>query len=193
MTAKDCVAVGEAEIPGGAESPLLETWNGVKWTAASVKLLAGQSGGGLGSVSCVSAKECLVSGPSANGLNTVILLTGSGKSWAARSAPPGLYGLGSISCTTAYCVALGLGNGYVAATWNRSTWSEAKMAALKGSGDLELDSFSCVQPKGCIAVGGVYDEYPVAETWNGSKWTLARLPSRRGPQRATRVTSPASR
>jgi hypothetical protein len=70
-----------------------------------------------------------------------------------------------------------LGNGYIAATWNRSKWTEARMAALKGSGDLELDSVSGVKPKGCVATGTAGSAagttgYSFSGTWNGKRWKL---------------------
>jgi hypothetical protein len=183
VTAKDCVGAGltvDAAAPEG-EEPLLETWNGTRWADVPVKLAAGEKGGALEDVSCMSARECFAIGSSgtsgASGTN-LIVESGGGDTWKPVALQANLYGLNGVSCVPAYCGAIEFGT--AADIWNRSTWSEAKLPQPAGKQDFELDGISCVRPRGCVAVGGMYDAYPAADIWNGSKWAAVKLPQPKG-------------
>lgn len=164
VSARMCVAVGETvwgDSGGGGSSPLVERWNGRRWSIelrptpppiadASVELL---------SVSCSSADACTAVGDS-NGRPLVERLTNSGW-WVQKS--PGVGLLGSVSCASiSRCVAVGrLG----ADVWDGTKWAFQRFVR-----PLLQSSVSCPSVTSCTAVGGT-----LAERWNGSRWSGRRL------------------
>jgi hypothetical protein len=63
-SASNCMAVGNSGPSGGAGTVMFaEHWNGSTWAAKDLPLPAGATGGGLASVSCVSAR-CTAAGQS---------------------------------------------------------------------------------------------------------------------------------
>ena len=185
-SSKNCVGVG-FDSNG---DPVLETWDGAKWTYVPPKLPAKSTGGELSAVSCVSVMTCLAIGGADLAADTVPLAeSGSGKTWTLRSPQASVGSLGGLSCTTAGCVVVGQNQAGapLADTWSGgSKWAETKLPEISGSSDFIISGISCVHPKGCVADGAMFIKgvasYPVEETWNGAKWTVARLPQPKGAQ-----------
>jgi hypothetical protein len=113
-----CAAAGYYTDSSGNQQGLLLTWSGTSWTATKAPLPAGASTMAIESLSCDSALPCVVTGhyTDSSGNQQGLLLTWSGTSWTATTAPlpagaatpnPGV-DIGSVSCTSATtCIASG--------------------------------------------------------------------------------------
>jgi hypothetical protein len=192
-SAKMCVAVGAAyEGPAAADTvPVIESWNGSKWTLDKVKEPAGGSDGYLEGVACGSATQCLAVGYFVNGSSATQNLAElwNGSKWTA-SAPAGssksLNYLNAVACPGKNsCVAVGQYQNQaslnVAFTdrWNGSKW--APQATPSPAGDITmLRGVACAGASHCLSAGNLLDTAAsvrtmdtLAERWNGSKWTLS--------------------
>jgi hypothetical protein len=192
VTSADCVAIGESTRANGAAAGLADSWNGRKWTDASIKLPTSNSGGSLNAVSCASAKSCVAVGSYGNAAFDTLTLAASwnGKTWttAKPSVPAGAASsaLQSVSClSSADCLAVGWyakangGSLGLAESWNGKRWTEVPLPKPGGSG--ELFSLSCVSSKYCLAVGedgapGKSEGTPGSYVWNGKSWSFKQVP-----------------
>jgi hypothetical protein len=180
-SARACVAVGVAR-----GFPLVERWNGSKWSIQRSARGSGHVRGVLYGVSCASERSCVAVGM-LGGLAFAERWNGS--TWSVQDLPnpPGartsvLYG---VSCTSPMgCTAVGS----VMASdqpdfpllerWNGSRWSIQTGVNLLADEGGELDAVSCSSRTACIAVGSlnpsdtVCPEGWVAERWNGIHWRL---------------------
>jgi hypothetical protein len=198
-TARFCVATGAVFAAGtGAESPLIEGWNGRNWTIMKPAAPKTSIQTGLYAVSCPSPHSCVTVGSGGN------LEAGSigyaqawnGNTWALTTAvpwpkgttDPWLYG---VSCPAAgHCVAVGLDDWdrasnttltgrAAAATWNGKAWT-ATTVTVPGTHDASGFGRVTCRPgttSFCVAVGyvGPWDS-PVSSTlsgfWNGRSWKV---------------------
>ncbi len=172
--AQQCTSVGISigNISGGNSTfaPLVESWNGSRWSLGAAPLPAG-AGGGFFDVSCVNGSDCwavgAVLGVAGNGNPTGTLIENwNGASWSIVPSPtptdPGVVGavLQGVSCASASsCVAVGFStdsNGEnlrgVIEQWNGSVWSLAP-AADTGQPFDQLSGVQCVASDDCWAVG----------------------------------------
>ena len=189
-----CVAVGSwtNEPYGGYDStPLLEQWNGKRWSLRTVPNRVGTGRAGLGGVSCSSTKACTAVGASGDG--SAIIERWNGVRWNVQRSPAPAAGLGDVSCPSArVCVAVGASSSPskpVVERWNGRAWSlqrTPRPRALKhADGDYGLVEVSCPAVSSCMAVGDVDTASgsvtPLAERWNGLRWTLEQVPIRPRP------------
>jgi hypothetical protein len=198
-TASFCVAAG-AVFTGrtGAETPLIEGWNGKRWAVMKPAKPKTSIQTGLFAVSCPSRVSCVTvgSGGDTEAGSIGYAETWNGKTWVLTSAvpwpkgttDPWLYG---VSCRAAgHCVAVGLDDwnpasngtltGYAAAaTWNGKTWT-ATTVAVPGKNDASaFGGVTCRPGKRvfCAAVGyrgpqnsGV--SRTLSGFWNGRRWQV---------------------
>ncbi len=170
------------------------------WTAARLPLPVGGATNSFQplAISCASTTQCAGGGRyrSTTGQSLGALVTLSGKSWFADSAPLPAgaaanpeAAVASVSCPTAgACFAGGeyrTGSGSDQAmvlAWAAGTWS-AITAPLPANAspnpDAAVYAMTCRSPSWCIAVGqyGSYpDQYGLILKRSGNKWTPAAAP-----------------
>jgi hypothetical protein len=203
-----CVAAGYYTPKNGAgQEGLILTRNGGKWTAVEAPLPAGAARKPLvelTSVSCPSAKMCLIAGRynTGNGAAAAgLLITGSGKSWKARRAPvpPNTYtGTAYSSAVTlkaAYCpntkTCVVAGTYYakdlyqegLLLTYTKGVWVPEEAPIEQAN----LMSISCTSSTSCAAVGYVpdpdNDTFPlgVVVAGFGRKWAAGKAPLNGSP------------
>jgi hypothetical protein len=194
-----CVATG-AVFAGtsGAETPLIEGWNGKAWTIMKPAPPKTSIQTGLYAVSCPSPSSCVTvgSGGNAEAGSIGYAETWNGKAWSLTSAvpwpkgttDPWLYG---VSCPAAGdCVAVGLvdwnpaSNGTLtghaaAATWNGKAWRPTTVAVPGKNNASGFGGVTCRPGKTvfCAAVGYVGPlNSTVSNTlsgfWNGTNWKV---------------------
>jgi hypothetical protein len=193
----NCLAVGENYDGGkGYGSPLAYLWNGSTWTASSVPLPAGATGGFLLSVSCQPG-GCLAVGSYARySVSYPLAEFWNGSTWTSAPQPADPSGaafvnLEGVSCfSLANCVAVG---GYAAASntsnqyafaevWNGSTWRVSPAYVPTGKyAYSNLDSASCTAANSCL-LGGVYrsaagNGVAWVEHFDGAHWRLVTTPA----------------
>ncbi|MGO9343195.1 MAG: WD40/YVTN/BNR-like repeat-containing protein [Acidimicrobiales bacterium] len=161
-TSESCVAV--ASDPGGQSGAALSFVTddgGATWTDSN--LPTDFVPGGQGSMQCLSAEDCVVSGfyQSPDGSpgippGTVLYTTDDATTWTAATLPPGLGPLGSWSCADATdCVASFFGDDgssseIVVSTDGGRSWSEADASGLPAA---FLMGVSCPTASECWAGG----------------------------------------
>ena len=158
-SAQSCVAVGVSVSYEDVGSPLIESWNGTKWSldesapTSAVNL-------GLTGVSCTSGTSCMATGYSFDRLDSPVAFSEvwNGTTWAAAKIPSGsggtvLYGLQCSSASS--CVTVGGdGNGALAERWDGKAWTVLKPVNPPGSGTSTfLVGVDCTSSKACTAVG----------------------------------------
>ncbi len=155
-----CYAVGYSySYSEESDSPLIESWNGEKWSVDSTPSIFGW----LNTISCVSSTSCTAVGNDESG--TILAEHLEGASWSATEPPMpkggatghvGLYGVSCISTTR--CTAVGgYGNSSIiklpfAESWNGSKWSVQSMPNPGGVSSSQSD-VSCTALTACTAVG----------------------------------------
>lgn len=191
-TATRCFAVGAS----GKGLPTIESWNGVKWTAAKTPYPAKAAGGVLFSVSCPTAKACTAVGGyyPRTGQGGALAERWNGKTWALVLPPTPKFTTGvpltdlwGVSCTSPkFCIATGSygGGGYELGTafselWNGAKWKIVPVPAApvtgNGYGSI-LTGVRCLSTKDCVAVGQ-YAEFfgggwAYSAHWAGKSWKL---------------------
>ncbi len=191
-TATRCFAVGAS----GKGLPAIESWNGVKWTAAKAPYPAKAAGGVLFGVSCPAATACTAVGgyyPS-TGQGGALAEKWNGKTWSVVLPPTPKFTTGvpltdlwSVSCTSLkFCIATGSygGGGYELGTafselWNGAKWKIVPVPAApvtgNGYGSI-LTGVRCLSTKDCVAVGQ-YAQFngggwAYSAHWAGKSWKL---------------------
>jgi hypothetical protein len=208
VSATFCEAVGYTQASGAApDLPLAMVWNGSSWSTQTVPLPAGQTGGALSSVSCLSANWCLAVGDSTPTGNSQQGQAGSvmwnGSQWTNVATAPNPVGPGispnlytvfsSVACTSpSWCLAVGgweftngaYGSGLLE-QWNGQTWSQSVIHPAAGQSSLA--SVSCAGPQFCAAVGYTFTDPTdsttyrnLTEVWNGAIWNPTPSPSTGG-------------
>ena len=128
-SAHACTAVGGGYAGNEEWLPIVERWNGEKWTKQEVPLAPGAVGGFLYGVSCMSATECIAVGTSktSKGVwNAKYLARWKEGTWTIMSSsiPSETTGgaLNDVSCTSSnFCTAVGSGeSGILILHWNGS-------------------------------------------------------------------------
>jgi hypothetical protein len=162
--ADSCVAVGASENSAGVYTPLVETWNGQKWSIASS---AGTNLGSLGltGVSCPSSADCLAVGYTIDrtGSTDAFSEVWNGSSWTAEKTPTPnggaeVFGVqcSSASSSSSNCVSVGeRARGALVESWNGTAWTIEKAASPPGSdGSAFFNGVDCSSATSCAAVGG---------------------------------------
>ena len=192
-SAAACTAVGggfsaKQQVPRN----IALTWNGSRWSAASVPDPAGAAYSILKDVSCASASTCIAVGDDSSG---TVGVARSGTRWSVLSTvnPPTAESsqLDSVSCRSATaCTAVGwyeqiVGSALrafsLAETWNGKTWSIQPTPNVGGGASTYLTGVSCTSATACTAAGhsakgnnGI--SRPLAEAWNGKTWSIQATP-----------------
>jgi hypothetical protein len=180
------MAVGNSRASAASPTvPLVERWNGSKWSAVPSPIPKGSTGTYLDAVSCASAKACIAVGnyTSRYTSGSALALRWNGKKWAlmtsphpARSAVTQLLG---VSCTGAgpalTCWAVGQYS-HSMPTARRTTGPSAPHGSGRSSQPqrpaikAQLMAVSCSSAKSCFAAGSWDHGYgaTLVERWNGA-------------------------
>lgn len=196
ISVRACVAVGFSAAGGDAQHPLVERWNGNRW---SIQPTPSAHNAALSGVSCTSSRACTAVG--ASSYTRTLVERWDGRSWSVQRTPwlsyPGT--LSSVSCTSrSACTAVGFTYGIqpqsraLVEQWNGRRWRTAKTQGPLGDVS-ELDGVSCTSATDCRAVGfrsfgdclndsGTCIYAALAEHWDGSRWSRERIPKPGGAQ-----------
>ena len=166
VTATNCVAAGSAASVDLGTQPLIERWNGTKWSIATVPYPDGIGNNRLFGVSCATGNRCVAVGSSA-ALNGPLIEMWDGTSWSIAERPnPGTGGnaLSGVSCPgVTRCVATGSFNSdkrkerprNLVEKWNGTAWTVVPSVSHLGQPD-SLAGVSCPSTATCMAVGVTY-------------------------------------
>lgn len=194
VSSTECLAVGDYNSVGGAETTLAERWNGTSWTVTPTPIIGGVYATRLTGISCTSASFCVATGFSQLAAYqeeaSPLVERWDGTSWTAMITPSvSAAKLNAVSCTSSSaCTAVGvekdIAGGREMRTlverWNGSEWSIQSTPSLEAG---KLMGVSCAAPSACTAVGKYFSEsFPygepnvLVERWNGSTWSMAAAP-----------------
>jgi hypothetical protein len=198
-SAASCFAVGYYEVHAGRSLPLVERWNGRRWSVQHVPMHHRAKHGDLMGISCASPVACVAVGSSSvhpGGASKLLLERWNGRRWSKQNAPlpsdatDGF--LDGVSCVSAHaCIAVGASYvGYqispLAERWNGHHWSRQK---IPGRGMGGLSGVSCFSAVACTAVGSTPPSTKtLAERWNGHHWSIQRTPNPGGTKTTAQNT-----
>ena len=185
-----CTAVGVEVLSaqGPADQPLVERWNGTKWSLA-VTPPPGPGDSLLSGVSCPAAKDCVAVGHVfVDGTSQALVESWNGSAWVIDPSPDPSFGdtmLFGVSCPAKNaCTAVGTNNATGAAqtlveTFAGGPWA-IQPSADEGPTANMLQGVSCSSAATCTAVGDFVNNVgkptqavnTLIERWNGSSWTL---------------------
>jgi hypothetical protein len=187
--------------------PLVETWDGVTWTASTGAVPSGGSDASLSGVSCTSTTTCVAVGNEITGDGvSPVGETLSGRRWRATALPlpegdsyPGTVPW-TVSCVAESCLAFGAdvpggqAGGLLAERLTAGRWTPTNLDLPPGATypfpftyDVE-GAVSCVATDSCVAISSDQSNAvptQVAETFNGVTWSATSLP---GPDGASSPT-----
>lgn len=192
---RTCVAAGYYTLPSRVDRPLIETWNGTRWTIRRAALPPGNSSF-LTSVSCPAVNDCVAVGTdnSDTSAGVPVAETWNGSRWALQAipAPPGKSsGLSGVSCAApGACTAVGTvfnaAGAYApfAERWDGTAWA-VQSAFVPPGGNSGFNAVSCPAASTCFAVGngssgGGAVDVPLAERWDGTRWAMQPTPEPAG-------------
>lgn len=201
-SASQCIAIGQYANSSGNRSNVALAGSGSSWMATELPLPSDADSAGtssLDALACASTTSCNAVGWYLDSSNQVkgLALTWSGQAWQATGwALPSNANLGdnpdlgSISCPSANCTAVGtytdVSNQYsdaVIVTGSGSSWTAAQAPAPSNAGassDTDLQDIACASATSCTAVGGYTDSAGDSQgqllSGSGSSWTATEAP-----------------
>jgi hypothetical protein len=160
ISANACTAAGYYYNNSDLGRPLVEAWNGAKWTTQDARTAPGSEASFLYGVSCRSVSLCTAVGDAFEGSNVPLVETWNGKIWSVIAVPNPGGGVGGIllavACaSTSACTAVGYsGNARTLVEgWNGGTWAIVPSPNVKGGAQVFFTGVSCSTPTLCTAVG----------------------------------------
>jgi hypothetical protein len=198
VAVSSCVATGVGDVLANQNESVqfVWTWNGAKWTVATVRY-SGSTFEMFTGLRCFTVSSCVAIGASfdlssADGNDTPVVAHWNGTTFTDLKAPfpAGVSGgFTGLSCVSPHsCAVTGVGNASstnplphlgIADVWNGKTWTVTKWRGPAGDTEAELRGVSCTSAVRCIAVGAhgtAKTGAPAALAWNGSKWTVLKVP-----------------
>jgi hypothetical protein len=193
-SASACDAAGYYTNSSGKNRPLVEHWNGTRWSIQPTPRPAGASAAGLSAVSCTLTTACSAVGDYTDSTGTRLTLAErwDGSSWVVQVTPDPAgettATLSAVSCASAsVCAAVG---NYVdgagteltlAERWNGSAWSIESTPEPGGASAGELTGLDCASTSTCVAVGdytaSTGAQHTLAEGRDGTGWTIQSTPN----------------
>ena len=172
--------------------PLIEEWDGVKWSAVPPPTPGGNEGV-LAGVTCASRSRCWAVGAQYMGATGATLVERwNAKSWSVVDSPnpssASHSSLGKVTClSNGNCWAVGSTveapgfNATLVERWSGGSWSIVPSANSNRAENF-LQDVSCLQRSDCWAVGTTQDAsganpQALLEHWNGSSWSLVNAPT----------------
>jgi hypothetical protein len=190
---RSCTAVGSFVTRSGSALPLVERWNGTRWSiqrTTNPSQANGDRVSYLGGVSCASTTTCTAVGHSGNSAGTsgaALTERWNGAGWTIQRTPHPADAtasfLSAVSCVSpSSCTAVGFTNRpsgvTLAERWNGVDWAIQRTPTPAAAAAVQLVGVSCASAMTCTAVGyftiitGI--DVMLAERWNGTGWTIQR-------------------
>ncbi|HEU4462215.1 MAG TPA: hypothetical protein VFR75_06445, partial [Solirubrobacterales bacterium] len=175
------------------------TFKTPRWGMQSLYEPAGSDEGGLASVSCVSATQCMAVGTYKNNFGGEVqtrplAMLRVNETWSLKTPPAFPSGgkggaLAGVSCTSATeCTAVGYyldSSGVqrpLVERWNGAAWAIQTAPLPSGATSGRFRSVSCISSSACTAVGEYRNAAGATATlaaqWNGTAWTPESPPNR---------------
>jgi hypothetical protein len=182
-SAKTCMAVGETDDSHVDHFvPLVERWNGHRW---SIQRVPHGNNWYLYGVSCVSATACVAVGLRDDPASHRVLTLAehwNGHRWSIQRTtnPMGAHNarLQAVSCSSAArCTAVGSTGPNstlpLVERWDGRRW-RIQRSPHPADEEVRLLGVSCPSASDCIAVGYLYSgqALPLMERWNGERWAI---------------------
>ena len=197
-SASSCWAVGYYHNYDAGDLPLIERWDGNKWSIVTLPITAGYRY--LSAVTCAAESDCWAVGYYyLNNHVSGFIEHWDGNSWAIVTSPDTYFGrLSAVTCASQTdCWAVGsyyVGNQVpLIEHWDGNAWAIVP-AANPGSLPSLLNGVDCVSSSECWAVGNYHDENAnhyydtLIEHWNGSAWSIVTTASTAGDLRSVTCT-----
>lgn len=160
----DCWSVGVENAGTAHTLPLVERWNGARWSLVTSPAVPTPQ---LVSVDCPSASSCWIVGmaDTAAGVGRPLVEHWNGRAVALGPEPAHGGQLLSISCySPTSCVAAGAGdNGGFLISLSGGAWHSGLLVA-----NVVFAATACPSVSNCFAAGGL------TAHWNGRAWALGR-------------------
>jgi hypothetical protein len=192
-SATQCLAVGKIFPKSSGLRPLVQKWDGSKWSDVSAPTENGDDF--LSAIGCQHSAACFAVGSNfSSGTSTYGELTSaerlSGSTWmVVHSISPsaGNDNLNSVSCPVmTSCFAVGNfngdafsggGNRPLIERWRGTSWAKVASPVIHES-NVVLYGVDCFGAKLCFAVGdqGSNTAHSLIERWNGSSWSQITSP-----------------
>jgi hypothetical protein len=189
-SARFCAAVGySGNRLGSSGRPLIEQWNGTRWSIRPTPRLPNATAGFLSGVSCTSSRNCTATGfyLTRSGPGRALAERWDGARWSIARPPnpeaaTGIQLVG-VSCTPhGPCTAVGFFSivtgieVMIAERWSGMSWSIQQPRYPAGAEGVQLAGVSCPATRACTAVGfftntSALDEM-LAERWDGTRWSI---------------------
>ncbi len=190
-----CVAVGKAFPKHSGLRPLIETWDGTRWSTTPSPHQ--NEDDFLNAVSCGEQSSCFAIGTNfsvgtGNYGQATSAESSRGSTWTlAPSVSPSAQGndlLNGVNCSfLSSCFAVGNfntdafsgdGNRALIEKWHGRSWSRVATPRIRES-DVRLNGVTCATVRLCFAVGsrGSQSAHSLIEEWNGSAWARISSPS----------------
>jgi hypothetical protein len=198
-----CTAVGADEnVPNNP--PLVERWNGARWSIQTTPLTPTATVNGYYDVSCPSVTSCVAVGTLQQPFgSTSFAEEWDGARWRIEEMPSiaggATNGMTGVSCTSPRaCVAVGSFqiNGTqhaLAEGWDGARWQVQAIPAPGGAAGSSLERVSCISSTSCVAVGtyslDTSSFLPLVEAWNGASWQIQPTPPPPGTSATLRDVS----
>jgi hypothetical protein len=183
-SANACTVVGSFDLGGCSsetpcnEFPLVERWDGTRWSIEPTVNHGGGANEGLNDVSCTSATACTAVGSFGGG---IVAERWDGASWSVEPIAKGARNvvLAHVSCASGKAC-LALGNSLVE-RWNGSRWSIQRPPHPADSTGSTLSDVSCTAKAVCTMVGGYTntagEHLTLAERWRRFRWSVQSTPN----------------
>ncbi len=196
----NCFAVGTYSVdnfPTSTQHPLIEHWNGTRWSTLVVPTPPGAPDNILTKVSCTTAQSCVAVGLSSDlsanlPSGSPLIEKWNGANWslsrgATRSdaAAEELLGVDCTSSTN--CVAVGVflsaltgAVGTLVEKFGGTAWSVVPSPSRRGPRIGGLSGVACPSTTSCFAVGASQSG-ALIEHWDSTAWSITPNPDARGP------------
>jgi hypothetical protein len=188
-----CIAVGKYLTRRRQAVPLVERWNGSRWSIQTTPGIPNHKGAELGAVACPGWNACVAVGYQPRRGPLAERWNGSRWSIQAIPTPSRTSELDGVSCTSAKtCTTVGVYDNRsagvaltLAERWNGSRWyiqhTPNPKRASQGS---SLSDVSCPSPTTCTAIGGYTTGQRnlfLAEHWTNNHQGIRFDPASRHP------------
>lgn len=183
-----CTAVGSV-VAGKITVPVVERWNGSRWSIVKTPHPPKAVSSSLEGVSCPTSRECIAVGGefNAHGVISGFAERWNGSRWtlSGEFRPSASATLDSVSCSSArQCTAVGSSQTKTAAFTLAERWTAGRWHRQVTPGGGVLFSVSCPAFSDCTAVGTRptrnFQEAVLAMRWNGKKWRTQPAPEPQG-------------
>jgi hypothetical protein len=176
---RSCSAIGWYFM-SGHELPLVERWNGHRWSVQRAAIPTGASFSQLNGVACASPNACTAVGnySSAGGDSPMLVERWNGGRWSIQRPPnpagANLNRLTGVSCASpSACTAVGSGRtGTLVERWNGARWSIQRVPSPSGVTSISVTAVSCPSPSACTALGSYTnaagEQMTLVERWNST-------------------------